>query len=185
MRLAFGCEAPIGASQCLRHLRHSTKYRHRHKFGRLSPQRGQKRLFDCQPRISGLPRTTDIFMSSRHVSDGPQPETTRSTRRTLPVGRSMVSQMDQQFPCMRRQRLNTAYAQTQMPHRPRISQCGDAERHKALPAATGGLRHNRQACAAFNHLADHVEAAQSHPNLQCNPRVRQATYVGHERRPLQ
>jgi hypothetical protein len=40
------------------------------------------------------------------------------------------------------------------------------ECHEALPTASGGLRHYCQSCAAFNHLADDVKAAQPHPNLQ-------------------
>src|ERR1700730_3368185 len=67
---------------------------------------------------------------------------------------------------MSRQRLSTADAQSEMPHRPRIGQCGHAECHEALPTASGGLRHYCQSCAAFNHLADDVKAAQPHPNLQ-------------------
>src|SRR6516164_4410580 len=67
---------------------------------------------------------------------------------------------------MRRQRLNAAHAQSEMSHRPRIGELGHAECHKALPAASGRLRHYRQACAAFDHLADHVKTAQAHPNFQ-------------------
>jgi hypothetical protein len=79
-----------------------------------SPFRGRLRPLDFRYR----PRATgDVWRCnmSRRATDG-HVRAARSTRRTLPFGRSMVSQMDQQ-PCMRRQRLNTAYAQTEMAHR--------------------------------------------------------------------